>query len=316
VKKDLTYRIKSKSVEISFAIVIGLAALFWTPSPVKGMGMSLISIPIAPIHLQKSPDQKAQEVRITPAVRQRLDKIRYDAVTVKKMLPLMYLNRKSLYINEEILKNLRGGDLRDFYYGIFLMTVLAVIFSSMDSGEAYALFQKLQQLNAPNGQSLDYQPSTSQQEINGRQILRQCDTTLWAQYYPYEIGITQAELFSNPDGSPNIDKGYQEVMRRAQNCPDFSCSRQRFIELSTEVKMTIRSMREAISALQLEATVVVSNVRRDPLVVNPEKMGCDFLANGPNGETHLEIKGPVDSKIKAAKSGRTSIPKQGKRIGK
>jgi len=56
-------------------------------------------------------------------------------------------------------------------------------------------------------------------------------------------------------------------------------------------------------------------VRRDPLVVDPEKVGCDFLADGPNGETHLEIKGPVDSKIKAAKNQSTSIPKQGKRVG-
>lgn len=56
-------------------------------------------------------------------------------------------------------------------------------------------------------------------------------------------------------------------------------------------------------------------MRRDPLVVDPEKVGCDFLADGPNGETHLEIKGPVDSKIKAAKNQSTSIPKQGKRVG-
>jgi hypothetical protein len=56
VKGNLIYRIKSKSVGISCAIIIGLAALFWVPSPVEGMGLPLVIIPLLPIHLQKSPN--------------------------------------------------------------------------------------------------------------------------------------------------------------------------------------------------------------------------------------------------------------------
>jgi hypothetical protein len=42
VKGNLIYRIKSKSAEVSCAIIIGLAALLWVPSPVEGMGMPLV----------------------------------------------------------------------------------------------------------------------------------------------------------------------------------------------------------------------------------------------------------------------------------
>ena len=74
-------------------------------------------------------------------------------------------------------------------------------------------------------------------------------------------------------------------------------------------------MRAAISALQLEADIVVSNVRRDPVVEANQVKAFDFLADGPNGETYLEIKGPVDLEIWKSAGLGPSIPKQGKKIG-
>lgn len=142
VKGNLIYWIKSESGKIRCAVTIGLIALFGVSSPVKGIEMPLLPTPTPIIHLQKS---LAQKIQIAPAVCQRLDKIRYDAVTVKQMLPLMDLNVKYVYINEKILKSIRAGDLGDLYYGMFVMTLLVFIFSSMDFTDAFTLLRQLGQ---------------------------------------------------------------------------------------------------------------------------------------------------------------------------
>jgi hypothetical protein len=78
-------------------------------------------------------------------------------------------------------------------------------------------------------------------------------------------------------------------------------------------EIDIGTVREAISALQLEADGIVKNVRRDPSAI---QKGFDFLIDGgPRGdETHLEIKNPVGSEIKKANELPPSVTKQGKKI--
>ena len=127
---------------------------------------------------------------------------------------------------------------------------------------------------------------------------------------------TQASTFNNPDGSVNLDMGYQEVQRRARFSENFNCSFDRFVDLASEGGETTNdSMRAAISALQLEADGIVCNVRRDPRAEANGVKSFDYLADGPNGETHLEIKGPVVSEIKKAAGLGTSVTKQGKKLG-
>lgn len=110
--------------------------------------------------------------------------------------------------------------------------------------------------------------------------------------------------------------GYQEVLRRARFSENFNCSFDRFVELASEAgEITTDSMRAAISRLQLEADGIVSNVRRDPLAEANGVKSFDYLANGPNGETHLEIKGPVGSEIKKAAGLAPSVTKQEKKLG-
>jgi len=127
---------------------------------------------------------------------------------------------------------------------------------------------------------------------------------------------TQASTFNNPDGSVNLDMGYQEVRRRSRFSENFNCSFDRFVELASETgENTTDSMRAAISALQLEADGIVSNVRRDPRAEKNGVKSFDYLADGHNGETHLEIKGPVGSEIKKASGLGPSVTKQGKKLG-
>ena len=90
----------------------------------------------------------------------------------------------------------------------------------------------------------------------------------------------------------------------------------RFVDLASEVGETTNdSMWAAISELQLEADGIVCNVRRDPRAEANGAKSFDYLADGPNDETHLEIKGPVGSEIKKAAGLGTSVTKQGKKLG-
>lgn len=105
-------------------------------------------------------------------------------------------------------------------------------------------------------------------------------------------------------------------MRRARFSPDFNCLFDRFIKLvSEDGEITADTMRATISALQLEADGIVSNVRRDPLAEANRVKSFDYLADGPNNKTHLELKGPVGSEIKKTAGLNPSVTKQGKRIG-
>lgn len=60
----------------------------------------------------------------------------------------------------------------------------------------------------------------------------------------------------------------------------------------------------------------MSNVRRDPIAQKNGYLGVDFLIAGKNGETHLDIKAPVDSIVKLAENERSSIRKQARRISR
>ena len=71
----------------------------------------------------------------------------------------------------------------------------------------------------------------------------------------------------------------------------------------------------AFLSSDLEADGIVSNVRRDPRAEANGVKAFDYLADGPNGETHLEIKGPVGSEIKKASGLGPSVTKQGKKLG-
>lgn len=123
---------------------------------------------------------------------------------------------------------------------------------------------------------------------------------------------TQVKEFVKPDRTLDYDKGYQEVLRRAEGCSNFNCSKERFISLCNEDgNPGPKGMREAITGLQLEAQGEIFNLRRVP------ESGSDFIAEDIQGVTiKVEIKGPVGSAIKAADGDDPSVLRQGKSIGK
>ena len=80
------------------------------------------------------------------------------------------------------------------------------------------------------------------------------------------------------DGTIDMVAAYKEVIRRVQSSSNFECSYDRFKNLCTECsEIDIGTVREVISALQLEADGVVKNIRRDP---STTQKGFDFLIDG------------------------------------
>lgn len=67
------------------------------------------SVPPAQIVRVQSSYKSRPEVKIAPTVNPRLDKIRMMATN--EMIPLIYRNGHYSYINEQLLKKLRAGDL-------------------------------------------------------------------------------------------------------------------------------------------------------------------------------------------------------------
>lgn len=128
--------------------MIGWAALFSSASPAAAIGTN--PFPRRPIEIIQ--ENKYQKPRVAPIVPQRWNKIRID-YDAKQMFPLIYLNGRQIYINEEILKGIRAGDFGDFYLGMFVFTLLVVIFSAMDSADAFAILQQIGKWNAPHPSS-------------------------------------------------------------------------------------------------------------------------------------------------------------------
>lgn len=261
-----------------------------------------------------------QKKQVPPIVPKPVSRVKL--VPSKELLPWMILDSK-IYINEQYLKNLRlvrGGD-NNIFFDLLYMSMLVYAIANYPE-EAAAFLNQLIRHNTPEVVGGLNQPGyfDGMSKSGSSSIMRGTPqnehVTPWPWFAEGKI-CSQANSFRTPDGSVDIDQGYKEALRRAENSPNFECSRERFVELCTECgQITFKQMEEAIIGLQLEADGIVSNLRRDPIAAQNNIKGLDFLIDGPNGETHLEVKAPVDSRIRVEEGNRSSVNKQGKPIGK
>jgi hypothetical protein len=295
-------KITHEKREIAVSAVFILTVLFGIPKQVGAIGVGPRVTSAPEIH-RAAPQHFRQ---YAPTVNPRLDKIYF--MPNKETIPLIYLNAKNVYINERVLKRLRAGG---FDETLVLMAIGVIVFLTfqLSGTNAFAILEQFGKLNAPTTNP-GLAPGPGQGVIS-KPVQRQKSTAVQL----YAPSHTQASTFVNGDQSVNLDLGYREVLRRARFSTDFECSFDRFIELASEDgESTTDTMRAAISALQLEADGVVSNVRRDPVAEANRVKAFDFLADGPNGETHLEIKGPVGSEIRKSAGLGPSIQNKVKKL--
>lgn len=221
-----------KGKEIVGTVIIILLLLFGKPKLAEAYGLPSI-LPGHNIKMEtrlNRPYYKPKQVEVAVQAPIKINKVKYNILTVKDILPIFYLNGKNIYINEKIFNHLgRGSNMEDLFYGLFVMSLLIVIFSSIDETATGFLLDKLKQFNAPTPNLHSHfqkgSASSLQQEIvrsTIQRVARQNCIRLQLQIQPYTLKLTQVETFTYSDGSPNLFLVYREVLRRAQNYPNFS----------------------------------------------------------------------------------------------
>jgi hypothetical protein len=269
---------------------------------------------LSPIEQDRILSNKNSYHQIATIPESKVDKIRLTNEQIKQFNNLaLQLNSGSITMEEAILQ-LRGGygltDIVDIV-GVIAFVIFINWYDSLFGVKAFQANPLPHQ--DPFGWLSGKYDSRNVGPSPSPTIPTRMRSTALQAFGPSQ---TQASTFNNPDGSVNLNMGYQEVLRRARFSENFNCSFDRFVELASEAGETTNdSMRAAISGLHLEADGIVSNVRRDPRAEANGVKSFDYLADGPNGETHLEIKGPVGSEIKKAAGLGPSVTKQGKKLG-
>ena len=146
------------------------------------------------------------------------------------MIPLIYINGHYSYINEQLLKKLRAGDLTS-NLSVVVIGVAVYLMFQLSGVDAFGI---IAQWNAPTPNIGGGPPPVSPTaELSSSANLPgqgRRSTALEA----YGPSHTQASTFTNTAESVNLDLGYREVLRRARFPTDFKCSFDRFIELASE----------------------------------------------------------------------------------
>ena len=135
----IKYRITSQNKEILFSAAILFGVLFSMPYKAKGIGVSPI-LPSAPEIHRPARQTVPQHV---PIINPRLNKI--VMMANNRMIPLIYINGHYSYINEQLLKKLRAGDLA-VNITVIAIGVVVYIMCQLSGVDA---FQIIANWNAP-----------------------------------------------------------------------------------------------------------------------------------------------------------------------
>ena len=301
--------VKKKEIFVGTAILVS----WWLfPRNTHAMGLPVRSPSMCVIELNRT--VKVDVYQYAPTVSPREDKVFMNNNNIIPLIYMNYMNGHYSYINEKLLKKLRAGDLSSTVAVAFI-TLFVLLIAQSGGVEAFASF--LNRVNGIPSTSHPANPSTIPTLSTSHTRVRQAQMGTSTALQAYGPSQTQISTFMDVNENIDLDKAYQEVQRRARFSPNFNCSRARFDELVVECgRITSDSVRGTITGLQLEADGVIKNLRRDPIAQAMGFFGADFLADGPDGTTHLEIKGPVGQQIKLANDQRPSIAKQAKKIAK
>ena len=315
-------RYVKKVAEIVFALslVLGIETISGKPEPAKAIGVTPKVVKSLPqIDSSQSSNLPRKHVVSIPY---RNDKIIMQIITrTSDSAATFIIYSKNKKILKDIFKIRAGADWKDIVW-----IIIVLIGIGMAPEEVVAFIQNMANYNAPNIGGTGYFPSASKDESRRTVILytgnteeesNTCTAATWPWQTPDGNPCTQAQSFCNSDGTVDLDRAYAEVLRRAGDSETFNCSKERFIDLATEKgEINSATTREAITALQLEIDGVTSNTRRNRAAEAANILGSDFLIDGPNGETCLEIKGPVDSIINKAEGVSGSIKRQARQVGR
>jgi len=146
-------RITSKKKEIMLSAAVIFGALLGMPREARPIGVP-IRLPSAPEISRPAPQHFHQHA---PTINPRVDKI--IMITNNKMIPLIYINGHYSYINQQLLKKLRAGDLTA-NITVVVIGVVVYIMCQASGVDAFAILRELGRLNAPTPNP-GFAPATS-----------------------------------------------------------------------------------------------------------------------------------------------------------
>jgi hypothetical protein len=135
-------RITSKNKEILLSAAIFFGALLVMPTESPAIGVP-IRFPSAPEIHRPVPQYFP---KYAPTINPRVEKI--IMITNNKMIPLIYINGHYSYINEQLLRKLRAGDLSA---SIIVVTIGVIVYvmCQLSGIDAFTILRELGRLNAP-----------------------------------------------------------------------------------------------------------------------------------------------------------------------
>ena len=136
--KKLPSKVNRKSKRVIVVIALGVGLWFCNVKPSEAMGLSLSPSQIVRVH-KPSYDYRS-EIKIAKTVSPKLDKIRL--IAINEMIPLIYINGHYFYINEQLLKKLRAGDLSA---NLTIVAIGVVIYAmyQLSGVYAFAIFDQI-----------------------------------------------------------------------------------------------------------------------------------------------------------------------------
>ena len=149
----ITYRITSKKKETMLSAAVIFGALFAMPSQARSIGVPP-RLPSAPKISRPAPQHFHQYAST-------LNTCVYKIIMMPKneMIPLIYINGHYSYINEQVLKKLRSGDLAS-NLGAVAIGIIVYIMFQLGGVDTFAILSEFGRLNAltPNP---GFAPATS-----------------------------------------------------------------------------------------------------------------------------------------------------------
>ena len=203
--------------------IFGSTIWFFQPQPTHSIGFQM---PPSAQSVQTIPSgyNIQSEIKVAPMVQKRLDKIVFSSQ--KNITPFIYLNGQAVYINEKVLKRLRGGDMGTNATIVAISIIVYLIY--ITGVDAYSILQHLTRFNAPTispGSGPAVCPSTQSQAVPTRaqqfnEMLKQFNDPncqyvmtreealkLMAEMYPGELKISDNERISEWQAVKHIYHG-------------------------------------------------------------------------------------------------------------
>jgi hypothetical protein len=144
----LSSKVNRKSKRIILIIALGSVVWFSNLKSAEAIGLSMPHTPV--VRVQQNYKDR-YETKVAPTVRLQLNKIVMMANNYNNhvpMIPLIYMNGHYSYINEQLLKKLRAGDL-SANLTIVAIGVVVYVMCQLSGVDAFAILDQISKWNAP-----------------------------------------------------------------------------------------------------------------------------------------------------------------------